>query len=267
MNIYSKYILPAHQDPMIEYALQRIERDYGDICVVNRKDLNKFGGNPDVNTSEVSINSWGADEVFQEANVTLKMTSTSPLDAGKTINIEYMSIVDGNFVFGLMPNVSLDGSDPVANKVDLPAAGARWTRMYSDEQMVGDVYIYRDGGIVGGAPSDITTVHCHIPEGENQSQKAGTTIAGSNYFLIFSYWADLVGKANTQATIRLKIRDAGGTFRTVPRRGISSSGGLFHEYRSPIIIPPNSDIIMTAVSTSTNTDITAGFDGGFADII
>jgi hypothetical protein len=42
--------------------------------------------------------------------------------------------------------------------------------------------------------------------------------------------------------------------------------GLQHSYRSFRIIPPGSDIIMTASSSAANTDITAGFDGLFADI-
>lgn len=251
---------PAHNDPMIAYALNRIEREFEHRCSVNRKDLNKFGGNPSVGTSEVSLNSWGADEVFQTSNVTLVMSSS---DAGDTaeVTIEYMELVGSDFHFRTM-KATLNGQ----NKVTLPAAGARWMRMYSSTSVAGDVYIYRDTAITGGAPDDLTFVHNSIPAGENQSQKAGTTIAYNNYFLVFSYWADVVKKTGADAVVRFKVREFGQDFRTNPRRGAGSNRPLEAFFKSPPIILPNSDIIITASSTVAATDITAGFSGSFADI-
>lgn len=261
MPVWDK-TLPAHASPMIGYALNRIEREFGDRCEVNRKDLNKFGGNPAVGVTEVSLNSWGADEVFQTSNVTLKMSSSSASDTSGVF-IEYAFLNSKNeFEFAAM-QATLDGQ----NKVTLPSAAARWMRMYTSGDVAGDVYIYRDGAITAGVPDDLTTVHNAIPAGDNQSQKAGTTITHSNYFLMSSYWADVVKKTGASITIKIKIREFGGDFRSAPRRGASDSNGLRQEYDSYFIVKPGSDIVITATSSVASTDVTAGFNGMFADIV
>lgn len=253
-------------DTGIERAIQIINAQYGHEVSVNRKDLNKFGGNPAVGMSEISLNSWGADEVFQTENIQLIATSTSASDAGKVVNVEHMTLANDQFTFGTQ-QVTLDATNPRTTSATLPTAAARWTRIYSTEAMVGDVYIFRSSAFTNGLPDTITTVHNHIPAGENQSQKAGTTIAHSNYFLMFQYWADVIAKTGVAVGIRFKVREYGGAFRTSPRRGCSSHHDLTHRYDVPRIIKPGSDIIITGLSTSASTDSTAGFDGIFADIL
>jgi hypothetical protein len=256
-----KVYRPAEQDPMVGYALMKIERQYGHRCAVNRKDLEKFGGNPNVGTSIVPVNSWGTAETLQTSNVTLKASSSSTSDVGVKVYLEAMELVGTDFHFRTT-SFTLNGQ----SKVDLPAAYARWTRAYTYQNVVGDVWLYRDTAITSGVPTDKTFVHLQIPSATNQSQKAATTIAYNNYFLLFNYWADVVKKASVSVGLYLDVAEPGQAFRTQPRRGLGSSFGLDHHYKSPRIILPNSDIRIRAVSTATATDVTAGFFGMFADI-
>lgn len=258
-----KVVRPAESDPMIAYALQRIYRDYGHQCVVNRKDMEKFGGNPSVGTSIVTVQSWGVDEVYQTSNVTLKVSSSSTSDVGNVVTVELLTIDSSDEFTFQSVDVTLNGQ----SKVDLPVAAARWTRAYTrGSALVGDVYFYRDGTITAGVPNDLTTVHLHIPAGFNQSEKASTTIARTNYFLMFDYWADAVKKSGVVCAAYLEIRWKGEDWHVFPRRGFSSDDGLYYIYKSPRIIPPNSDIRIRAASSAAGTDITAGFNGLFADI-
>jgi len=262
MNIHSwQYKFPAHEDPMIAYALQRIKRNYEDVCVVNRQDANRFGGYIDVDTLEVSLNTWGEAEVFQTENVVLNISSTDAGDDGKLVNIEYLQLVDGRLVAGVMEGVALDGTNAV-----LPVAAARWTRMSSNDAMLGDVYIYRGAAAASGAPADLTMAHCHIPLGEAQSQKVGLSISNDSYFLMFGYWADVESAQNTQSTVRIKVREEGGSFTTIAKRSISMRSGAAHYFKSPLIIRPGSDIIVTAIGSANNSNVTVGYDGVYADI-
>lgn len=262
MDPFDDYFCASYHDPNLAFTVNEVFRQHGDKTCVKRKSIHKFGENESVSNSESPIHPWGEFEEYQTSNIVLNMSSTSASDTA-TIFIEYMSFdVNGNFVFGVQSK-QLTGQTPVT----LSDTGCRWMRMYTDDTHDGAVWLYR-GTATNGVPDDLTQVHNQILAGTNQSQKTSTSVAGGSYLLLTHIWADIIRKSTVSASVNLKTRKLGGSFRNRLRRGISDTHSLEYEFTPIFIIEPNSDIEITAQTDSNSaTDMTAGFNGYFADII
>ena len=248
----------------IELAVSEIESSYGDIVKVGRKSLHKFGRGESLGTSETEIFSLNQNETYVSTNAIDSISSSSGSDTNE-IAYEGMTVSGGNFTF-VSGTVTLSGQ----TKVSLPTAVARLIRAYVNDgaNLVGDCYFYEDSAITSGVPDDLTKVHNHIPAGDNQSLKAGTTIASTNYFLVTSAWAFVNKKTTASADIRFKVRPQGGVFKTQAVGSLSNSNGGFQLNFAPYaIIPPNADIFITAQCSTTAVDVSAGFMGMFADVM
>lgn len=259
---FDEFYCMSRSDSRIAFAVREIYVQFGDKTCVNRKTLHKFGGNPNVGTTYEPVNSWGEFEDYQTSNVILNMSSTSASDTA-TITIEYMYFdMNGDLNFGVQTK-TLTGQTPVT----LNDTGCRWMRMYTDDNVTGDIYIYR-GTATAGLPDTLSNVHNHIPAGANQSQKAATSTAASNYFILTHGWADTIRKSTSHVEIDFRIREIGKDFRIAPRRGVSSNQSIDYPFDPYIIIPPNYDLeVVARAENGTDNNVTAGFDGYFADII
>ncbi len=255
------YCMSAH-DSNMAFVTREILKQYGHKTCITRKSIHKFGENPAVGNTEVPINPWGEFEEYQTSNVVLNMSSSSNSDTA-TVFIEYMSFdVNGEFVFGVQSK-ALTGQTPVT----LNDTGCRWMRMYTDSPHDGDIYIYR-GTETNGVPSDAAKIHNQIIAGRSQSQKASTSVSKDNYFVLTHVWADIIRKSAVSASLNFKTRALGGSFRTRPRRGFSDTHSVEYTIEPYMIIEPNTDIEITSQTDSQSaTDVTAGFNGYFADII
>lgn len=259
---FDEFYCMGNFDPRMSFAVREIYSTYGDKTCVARKSLHKFGANPNVGTVYEPVNTWGEFEEYQTSNVTLNLSSTSALDTA-TVTIEYMYF-DGsnNLIFGTQTK-QLAGQTPVA----LDSAGCRWMRMYTDLNVTGDIYIYR-GTATAGLPDTTTNIHNQIMAGTNQSQKAATSIASSNYFVLTHGWSDTIRKSTSNVEIDFRIREIGNDFRVAPRRGVSSNQSIDYPFDPYIIIPPNYDLeVIARAESGTDNNVTSGFDGYFADII
>ena len=246
-------------------AEQEILAQYGHRVKVNRKTLRKYGRNKTVGTTEVDITSFNTTEVYLSTNGIDTISSSDAGDTGQ-VYIEGMTISGGILTF-VSEIVTLNGQ----NKVTLAAPLARCTRMRGN--VAGDVYVYEDTAISGGVPTDTSKIHNAIVPEDNTSLKAGTSVSGTNYFILAHYWATL-GKASASnaADIRFKIQQLdnpifGNNFYTEEVWSISLSSPLEQPVRPFEIIPPNTDLMMTGSASSGTLDIKAGFHGYFADII
>ena len=255
------YCMSAH-DSNMAFTSREILQDYGDKVCIGRKSLHKFGESEVVGNSESPIHPWGEFEEYQTSNVTLNLSSSSASDTA-LVTIEYMFFdINGDMNFGTQTK-TLTGRTPVT----LTDTGCRWMRMYTNDDVTGNVYLYR-GTESNGTPSDMTKVHNQIVAGLNQSQKASTSIAKGNYLVLTSIWSDVVRKSAVSAALNFKVRKLGSAFRTRPRRGLGEGNSLDYNITPYIIIEPNSDIEITAQTDSNSpTNMTAGFNGYFADII
>lgn len=255
------YCMSAH-DPRMAFAVREIYQTYGDKTCVNRTSIHRYGGNGSVGTTAVPINSWGIAETYQTSNVTLNMSSSSASDT-MTVVIEYLYF-DGNgdMIQDTMV-ATLNGQTPVA----LPSAGCRWNRIILTTLNVGDIYIYR-GTATAGVPDILANTHCQVLAGTGISQKAAISLPKTTYLILTQGWADIVKKQDAAVAIRYRGRVLPNDFIVQPRRSSTTGDSLSYDLDPCIILPPNSDLEVTAeATTGADNDVTAGFDGYFADII
>lgn len=259
---FDEFYCASHHDTNLAFTVSETYKAYGHKTCVKSKSIHKFGENDSVANVESPIHPWGEFETYQTNNVALNMSSSDNSDTA-TVTIEYMSFnFAGEFVFATQTK-TLTGQTPVT----LSDSGCRWMRMYTDDDHAGDIYLYRDGA-TNGVPSDLAKTHNMILAGTSQSQKASTSVAANSYFFLTHIWADIIRKGSVSASINLKTTKLGGSARNKLRRGISDGHSLEYEFTPLFIVEPNTDIELTAQTDSNSpTDVTAGFNGYFADII
>lgn len=259
---FDEFYCMGNFDPRISFAVREIYKTYNDKTCVARKSLHKFGSNTSVGTASVPVNSWGQFEEYQTSNVTLNMSSSDNGDTGE-VTIEYMYFDENDDMHFGVQTKTLTGRTPVA----LDTAGCRWMRMYTTLNNDGDVYLYR-GTATNGVPDTSTNIHCQIPAGASQSQKAATSIASTNYLVLTYGWSDTIKKAASAISVQFRVRQLGFDFRVAPRRGASEANSIQYIFDPYVIIPPNSDVeVVASAASGSDNDVTAGFDGYFADII
>jgi hypothetical protein len=75
-------------------------------------------------------------------------------------------------------------------------------------------------------------------------------------------------KTAAGAVIRLRVRTADGVFRTQLKEGINSLGpSLDVEFRPYIIVPQNSDVILTAEADGASTAVSGGWNSVLASVL
>ena len=256
-------------DTMLEFAQHEILNSYGQATKVNRKSLHKFGANLSIGTTAEDINWDGIEPLHSTTNSITVASSSSAADTTQTVRVEGMYL-DGNddLIFSAQ-NVALNGQ----NQVTLSQPLARVTRIAnvaSATETAGDVYVYETGTATGGVPDDLNTVGNIMPFEHQSTMFAGTSIASTNYFILTSMQAggSLAGTKDTYVDIALEVRNKDSVYRTVNIFTINTSGGATQiNFEPALIIPPNSDIDMTAVALAAGASVTAGFNGYFADIV
>lgn len=254
---------------IIQKAINVIHQNYGDTVSVSEKTktLLKFGRNENVGTSPATIMalpSGISNETYVTGNTIDKVSSSNAGDT-QTITIEGHTLSGGNLTF-VTQTATLNGQ----NKVTLSTPLARCNRALNTgtTDIAGTVYFYVDGAITGGVPNTGSTVKLIIPAGQNQSQKAATSISSIDYWIITSYYASVLEKVSAIADIQLQIRELGKTFRTRANIGVSSESGLVRlDLDVPIIVPKNSDVRLVATASGTNIDISGGIVGYLALVL
>lgn len=252
----------------LEHAVLEIMNSYGDVVRINRKTLHKFGANQDVGTTAEDINWDGIEPVHSTTNSIDTFSSSNAADT-QTLRVEGMYF-DGNndFIFSAQ-NITLTGQTQGTLSQPLCRV-TRIANVASATATLGDVYVYEAGTATGGVPNDLNTVGNIMPFEHQSTMFAGTSVASTNYLLITNVHmgAGLGGTKNTYVDVTLEIRDKDSTYRTVNIWTINTaSSGISFELDPPLIIPPNTDIDMTAKGLAAGSFITAGFDGYFADIV
>ena len=247
-------------------AAAEIFQSYGHRTKIGRKSLHKFGRFETLGVTENDINYLGLDPVHSATNSITTVSSASASDTTQTITVEGMTI-SGNALTFASQTVALNGQA----KVTLATPLSRVTRIANvlgPVATLGDVYVYEDGTITGGIPTDLDTVGNVMAATDQSTLFAGTSISSTNYFILTGYWAYLGKKTNAFADIRFKTQAVGtGFYRTRSMGSISNSGGLDKLMVPYLIISPNTDIDITGAGSTTNIDVFAGFEGFFADII
>jgi hypothetical protein len=267
---------PYFREPeyYLEYALQEIKKQYGHNASVNdkKKSLHKFGARTSVSTSaESTIMELPAGvlaETYVSDNVIDGISSTATADS-QLVTIEGHTISGTNFTFNTQ-TANLNGVTPVT--LDTPLS--RVSRMYNSDStdFAGNIYVYETSGasVSAGVPTVDSKVHMIADGTHNQSQKAVTTTSKEDYLIITRIKGSVNKRTNAAVDLRFKVREKGGVFRSrIEPVGLHTQGSTQYTlYLQPyLIVPPNSDIIMTATATNASVEVTGGFVGVFAKIV
>jgi len=260
--------MPLNRDYRIKNAIQLIEDTYGDVVSVDakKKNLIKFGRNENVGSSSFeTIWNQGGTETHATGNDIDSISSSNAGDT-QTVSIEGHTLSGSDLTF-VVQSATLNGQTPVTLGTSL----YRTSRMYNtgSTDFAGDVYVFESGGTVtGGVPQTSADIHLKATGADNQSLKCATSLSSVDYLII----TQVVGNANRNSNarnvdFRLQVREYGKTFRTLlPFSSANYGGSAVINLDQPIIVPPNSDIRVTAQASGSTTIVSASFHGYLAII-
>lgn len=266
---FSGIAQPAGTDYRVEHAIRAIKEDYGDRVRIKPGIIRKFGENGDISTSAETLWQVGGDENYpsiSEGNAIYYLSSSSTSDTqvvqveGKTINPADSSITSVN------QSVTLTGRTPVALGTSL----YRINRIYNDSNsdLVGNVYAYRQGTTVtAGVPQEADSIHMQVEASYNQSHKAAVTLNSYDYWLITEIIISVESSGNQtrRADCYLEVRNFNKVFRRIVEMSASNEGGSVEmNFDPPLVIPPRSDVRMTAIASGTGTEVAADINGYLA---
>lgn len=268
----------------IQRAEAEIESTYGDTVSVSQKNkgLLKFGQGS-IDQVERMVMRLDDSETYVMDNLIDRIVSDDS-NNDQIVTIEGHTIdTETNLLTFVVQSATVNGQTPVVLTTPL----ARLTRMYVNDYIASPIasgstiYGFQStSSVTNGVPDDSTKIHAVIVAGTNtdeqlrnhQSAKATTALSSQDYLIITQIYGDIRRTSGTgaKADIFLKWRqlDATGAkvFRTAFIRSIALAGSSNVQFsvEPHIIIPKNSDIIMTVVATANNTEISAGFKGALA---
>lgn len=251
--------MPTSDDPWMEHAKRLIFDEFGDHVSLEAKDkdLIKFGRNQDVETAIATLMTLPDtidNETYVSTNIITTIISSSGSDTN-TVQVEGHTISGSDLTF-VSQSATLNGQTAVT----LGTALARVSRVFntSATDHVGQIAVTEDDTFTSGVPDTAAGVHLLVRTGENQSEKASTSISSVDYWVITHINADMLTKAAAFAEIDLEIRLAGKVFRPIVEISCSDSHAGVFSFAPYIIVPPNSDVRLRGISDSASGRDVAG---------
>lgn len=253
-------------DFSIDNAMRTIRSSYGDRVVVDSKILRKFGENPDINTSVETIWQVGGNENYpsiSEGNVIHYVSSSN---AGDTQSMLISGITidpSDSSLSNVVQSVTLTGQTSAALSTPL----YRINRVINDSNtdLSGDVYAYRQGTTVtAGVPQEADSIHVQVEAAYNQTHKAAVTLPSGEYWVITELIISVESSSNQirRADAYLEVRNFNKVFRRIVEISASNEGGAVEmSFYPALIIPPRSDVRMTAVASGTGTEVAVDING------
>lgn len=203
---------------------------------------------------------------FVTGNDITSLISTSTNDA-ETITLEGHTVSGGVTTF-VVQSKALNGQTAVA--LDTPLF--RVTRMYnaSTTNLEGNVAAYEGGATTGGKPDTDSTVHALITAGEQQTQKASTTISDADYWIINQFTLSDVDKANSYSEARIEIKPVGSAvWRPVTQNiaATDSAATTVVPLCERVVVPPNHDVRIAVRCNIAGVTVAGGMQGILAKVI
>lgn len=222
----------------------------------------KFGYNPDINGTEETVWSQGGNVVWPAAAFTVFISSSSTADTGAGTGAQTVTVegLDENYAAQSV-TVTMNGQTQVQigdasgwiriNRAFVATAGSGGTA-------AGTVYIAATG-VSSGVPTG--TVYASITDG-NQTQMAVYTVPASHtLYLDDLIFTAAISQANNYATVKLNTRDFGSNVFRTKFINVLQSNELVVDFEFPLAIPEKTDIECRAVTSNTNNQIGASFQG------
>lgn len=177
-----------------------------------------------------------------------------------------------NDIDGIVLDDTFAGTSTTKATLSTPLYRATRAYVSSGDAMpaASKAYIYASAGVslTDGVPQTASAVKLIVSAAEHQSLKASTSLSSVDYAFVTEIYASINKKTQGGAVIRFKVRQSGGVFRTLFKRGINSLGpDLAFNLQPHIIIPKNADIVMTAEADQASTPISGGFNSVLASVV
>lgn len=264
----------SESSSLVKHAIDRIKNEYGDVVSVEKKakDLIRFGLNTNVGTTRSTLWYTGQDEL-NETYVAGNSNSIDTLSCSNAGSDQEL-IVEGHYYDN---NIRIFTKQIVKqngqSKVQLSRSLNRVTRAYhagrTETNLIGETYIYEDTAISAGKPTDTEKIHLTLPSGENQSQKASTSLSSSDYWIVTGFSAGYAEKSGSNiADVRLEVRRKGEVYRPISKGLIIRTGDdSIRDFIPYIVIPKESDIRLTALASTSGQSINGDIFGFLAKII
>jgi hypothetical protein len=259
-------VLPTQQivSQEIQQAINVINSTYGDTVSVDAKQKNllKFGSRTTVGaTWETMMSTQGSElqETLLSSNgITTIVSSTSDT---QDVKIEYHTISGSDLTFGVQ-TATLTSTTPVV----LDTACARVSRIYNNSAtaLAGNIYVYE-----GGSRTDANT-HAYIPAGEQQTQKAATSISSVDYWILTHITMSILAKTTKYGEFRIEVRLPGQNYWKPVTQTFGCNdtiGTVDVEIEPYAVIPKNSDVRVAAQTNTGSVSVAGGFNGYLASIV
>ena len=220
------------------------------------KGIYKFGFNPSVGNSEVTISDNGSDyDALTEASV-IKVSSSNTNDTsdGTGARTVRVSGLDGDYN-EIEETVTLNGQTAVnTTNSYLRIFRAKVLTAGTGDQNAGDIHM-GTGAVSSGVPA---TSIAKITTGENQTLMAVWTVpagyTGHLYQVDFS--SNIQG--SVYLTARVKVREFGGVYQT-KEKGTFTSAALKFDLELPTTVTEKSDIKLTCEANANTHGVSGSF--------
>jgi hypothetical protein len=197
-------------------------------------------------------------ETYVSSNLITTIISTNAGD-NQNVRIEGHIISGGDFTFSSQ-TATLNGQTAVA--LGTPIARVTAVTNISATEMAGLISVTEDDTFTAGVPNTNAKVHLQVFAGEQKSEKGATTISSVDYWVVTKFYCDMLTKAAANAEVDLEVCTAGGVFIQVASISCSNTHSNTFKWEPYLIIPPNSDVRLRAVSDSaTGRDVSGGIIG------
>jgi hypothetical protein len=260
LRIYFNQLDQALRNAMAVQEPYELQVSKGQVA--GASSVYKFGYNPDINGTEETIWSQGGDVVWPAAAFTAFISSSSTADTSAGTGAQTVTVegLDENYAFQSV-TVNMNGQTQVQigdasgwiriNRAFVDVAGSGGTA-------AGTVYIAATG-VSSGVPTG--TIYASITDG-NQTQMAVYTVPASHtLYLDDLIFTAAISVANNYATVKLNTRDFGSNVFRTKFINVLQSNELVIEFVFPLAIPEKTDIECRAVTSNTNNQIGASFQG------
>lgn len=276
-------------DTEIRNALNVIWSTFGDnVSVENKqKSLFKFGRNNNVGSGDrVTIAEWQDTGVTHETLLTenkiAALVSSDTGDAGTVFKIEGHTLDTGTGFEFVVQSVTCNGQTPAP--LDTPLARA--TRVFipnltwpnEARPPSGTIYVYDTGGtsVTSGVPDTPSATKLLMvgDTGEEgyQSQKCATAISATDYWIVTGVGLSITrdNSQTTKLSAEIEYKTLGGVWRPLGVNVVLNTDVESYtilDGKPYIIIPKNTDVRMTCISSRADTEVTGWINGYLAKVI
>lgn len=264
-----------NSDFRVAQAIRTIKETYNvDVSVEQKKkNLLKFGTHTSIGTgweTLAEMQDSETEETFVSTNAITHAISTASTDAGKTLNLEYHTVSGSDATFGVQA-VTLNASNgQTAAALTTPCFRANRAYNTSSTALVGNIAFYEGGSVTSGKPNVDSSVHLLLTAGDQQTQRAATTISANDYWIITNISLSVTEKSQSWAEARLEAKPIATTYWRPITQNFSAndSSGTTELLKDPfIVVPANYDVRLAVRCNSASISVSGGFNGMLASVI